>query len=137
MSPENRRAAIATQLRKASSALASAELLWRGGFNDDAVSRAYYAVFHAARAALLTLGLQPRTHKGVNQRFNADLVIPGKIEAEYLSLLGRAQMNREAADYSVERELSPAEAQVEVEGARRFIERMRSYVDSTGLLDPH
>ncbi|MFZ5470028.1 MAG: HEPN domain-containing protein, partial [Myxococcota bacterium] len=89
------------QLVKAHRALAAAEHDLQGGYPDAAASRAYYCVFHGARAALLTVGVQPKTHRGVNERFNMDLVLPGKIEAEYLSILGREQTERETADYSV------------------------------------
>ncbi len=37
------------------------DLVQRGEW-DDAVSRAYYAAFHAARAALLTEGQRGETH---------------------------------------------------------------------------
>ncbi len=40
-----------------------------GGFVRAAISRAYYAAFHAARAALLTEGESPKSHGGVRNRF--------------------------------------------------------------------
>ena len=40
-----------------------------GGFVRAAISRAYYAAFHAARAALLTLSESPKSHGGVRNRF--------------------------------------------------------------------
>lgn len=130
MSPENRQKAIERQLRRARSTLAGAELLLTGGFNEDAVSRAYYCVFHSARAALASLGVQPRTHKGVNQRFNSDLVLAGKIEAEYASILGHVQMQRETADYAVETDFTAEEARKEVDFARRFLQRVEAYLIS-------
>lgn len=133
MSPENRRKMVERQLAKSRASLEGAELLQRGGFHDDAISRAYYAVFHAARAALATVGVQPRTHKGVNQRFNSELVLTGKIEAEYLSLLGHIQMLREEADYVIESSHSAEQAEEEIRAARRFLDRIEQYVASAGL----
>src|SRR5437879_7959639 len=106
---------MGTQLAKARRALEAAQFLFKGGFFGDAVSRAYYSVFHAARAALLTQGIQPRTHKGVNERFNMDLVLSRKIEPEYLSILGREQTDRETADYSIEKEISEEQSKESVE----------------------
>ncbi|MEJ2696148.1 MAG: HEPN domain-containing protein [Candidatus Sulfobium sp.] len=46
--------------------LAVAERLLESGDYDDAVSRAYYAAFHAAQALLLTEGERAETQKGVS-----------------------------------------------------------------------
>jgi len=63
------------------------------------VSRAYYAAFHYARALLLTVGLEPKTHRGV-----VDLVVehferPGRLAPEIASALARLQTFRGLADY--------------------------------------
>ncbi len=42
-----------------------AEKLFKSGDYEDAVSRAYYAVFHVTQALLLTEGERAETHKGV------------------------------------------------------------------------
>lgn len=49
---------------------------------DDAVSRAYYAAFHAAQAALLAEGQQAESHKGVVTLFGLLLVKTGKFEKQ-------------------------------------------------------
>lgn len=69
----------------------------------------------------------------MSQRFNSELVLPGKIEAEYLSLLGHIQMLREEADYVTESSLSAEQAEEEIHAARRFLGRIEQYVASTGL----
>jgi len=43
-------------LEKSRSKLNAAHVLYRDGLYDDSVSRAYYAVFHALTAALLSKG---------------------------------------------------------------------------------
>ncbi len=53
-------------MKKAGQAAASAKLLLDSGDADGACNRAYYAVFDAARAALLVTGHDVgKTHKGV------------------------------------------------------------------------
>ena len=47
---------------------------------DDAVSRAYYAAFHAAQAALLAEGQRVESHTGVVTLFGLLLVKTGKFD---------------------------------------------------------
>jgi uncharacterized protein (UPF0332 family) len=53
---------IAAYMEKASQKLAVARRLLASRDHDDAVSRAYYAAFHAVRALLVTAGQNPTTH---------------------------------------------------------------------------
>lgn len=132
MTRENQQDAIHAQLAKSRRALGEAEFIVKNGFADAALNRAYYCVFHAARAALVSRGVQPKTHRGVNDRFNADLVEPGLIESEYLSILGREQRDREVADYSVDQTLTVEHAQKRTTEARRFLERIESFLSTAG-----
>ena len=52
------------ELDSADQALRAASVLRDGALLRDAVSRLYYAVFHAARAALLVDGRHAKTHSG-------------------------------------------------------------------------
>jgi uncharacterized protein (UPF0332 family) len=56
---------ILAYMDKAKEKLQTAQDLLDEGANDDAVSRAYYAAFHAATAVLLTEGLTADTHRGL------------------------------------------------------------------------
>ncbi len=60
-------------MEKAVRRLRVAEKLLRDGEYEDAVSRAYYAMYHAAKAALATVNVFPKTHKGVFQSLAEDL----------------------------------------------------------------
>ena len=46
---------------------------------EDAVSRAYYAAFHAATATLLSLGIESKTHGGLRALFALHVVRPGLV----------------------------------------------------------
>jgi len=48
---------ITTQIEKSREKLDAAKTLLREGFIDDAISRAYYSMFHAASAVLLPEGI--------------------------------------------------------------------------------
>ena len=71
---------------------------------DGACNRAYYAMFDAARAALLAAGapVQPdlgKTHAGLIAAFGLQLVKNGPITIELGRLLKRAEEIRLVADY--------------------------------------
>lgn len=74
------------------------ELLAKGEW-DDAVSRAYYAAFHAAQAALLTEGQRGETHKGLITLFGLLLVKTGKFDKKWGKFLASLKDDREAGDY--------------------------------------
>ena len=65
-------------IAKANEKLGVAEMLYQEGACDDAVSRAYYAAFHAASAVLLSEGLSAETHAGLINLFGLHFVKSGK-----------------------------------------------------------
>lgn len=72
-------------LHKANTALSSARLLLQSGDADGACNRAYYAMFDAARAALMAYQdsdevLSLKTHSGLISSFSLQLVKPGMID---------------------------------------------------------
>lgn len=67
---ERIRAAFARARQK----LAVARHVLAGGYPADAVSPAYYAAFHAAEAALLVEGDEPRSHEGLKSLFGLRFV---------------------------------------------------------------
>ncbi len=70
------------------------------GFVRVAISRAYYAAFHAAQAALLTVGEVPKTHAGVRGRFNKHFIVTGHISIAVGAMLTEAEQMRNQADYN-------------------------------------
>ena len=59
---------------KARRALATAQINLNHGDVEAAISRAYYAAFYAAMAALLSVGEAPKTHSGTLQRFRLHFI---------------------------------------------------------------
>ena len=126
MTGEGRRYAAAGELRLAAEELESAEMLLAGGQARIALTRIYFAAFHAARARLYAEGLEPKTHAGVQHLFNVTFVKPGRYEASVSQMLARLQKYREQADYSASFVLDDPTVQGELDLARKFVERMRS-----------
>lgn len=65
------------------------------------VSRAYYAAFHAAQAALLSEGQEANSHKGVVTLFGLFMIKTGKIDKHCGKLLANLKDDREKSDYEV------------------------------------
>ena len=61
--------------------LAAARSLIQNDFHDDAVSRAYYAMYYAAKAALLTLGIDLKRHSSTVALFTEHFVRTGLLRA--------------------------------------------------------
>jgi uncharacterized protein (UPF0332 family) len=116
-------------LNKAMRALVSARLLLDSGDVDGACNRAYYAMFDAARSALLATGAPTapelaKTHGGLIAAFSLYLVKTGRVSVEFGKALNRVADIRLVADYTGD--------QVDIETARwavgeaeRFIAELR------------
>ena len=87
------------ELAVARSTLEAARLLARAGFHRDAVTRSYYAIFHAASGLLATTGRRARTHEGLRSLISEHFVRPGLLDAEHARSLRRTAGDRNDADY--------------------------------------
>jgi len=82
-------------------------------------------MFHAAKALLLTKGINPKKHSGVVRMFGLHFVDEGFIEKIYAKYLTSAFTLRSRADYDIYYTPSPEEAKDIVENAERFLERIK------------
>ena len=124
MTGEGREAAAGEELARAREEIRAAEHLIGLGIPRVAMTRAYFACFHAARALLYAQGLEPRTHRGTLHLFNVHLVKSGRYEPAASRLLARLQQFREEADYGESFVVDDAGAREELEAARAFVERV-------------
>ena len=119
-------ASALAEWRRARASLGAAGSCRRDGYHADAVSRAYYAVLHAARAALESSGADvPRTHEGVSNRFGLHFVVTGLIERHIAAEIGRLHSLRGRADYDVGALFDEASAQDAISRAEAFLNRIR------------
>lgn len=95
-------------LARAGTELEAARVLVDAGFPEQATSRAYYAAFFAAEAALLTLGETRSKHSGVIAAFGRLVVKEGGFDTDLGGDLRRLFELRNAADYSWLDEEKPA-----------------------------
>lgn len=116
-------------MAKAVQALASAKVLLGTGDADGACNRAYYAMFDAARAALLAAGQAVgKTHKGVLNAFSEHLVKSGLLPKEMGRLLKQAETRRYVDDYEGD-PLELGDARQMVEQAETFVAAMQPQSD--------
>lgn len=130
MNPKN----VLAEFSRAQKSLQAAKLEQADGLFEDAVSRAYYAVMHAAKAALLIHDRLAESHVAIRRYFGSVLVRAGRIEKEWAGILAREHDRRVAADYNANL-LMDAESSLQlVEDADQFVERIRKYLVEAGIL---
>ncbi len=120
-----------TLMAKARTACTSARALLDRGDSDGACNRAYYAMFDAARAALLATRAEVvvnvgRTHSGVLTAFSQHLVKNGPVPREIGRLLKQAEEIRIVADYSGD--------SISSDDARRLVEAAETFVKTLAAL---
>lgn len=119
------RSLIVAEWKRATECLGAAQSCRRDGFYADSVSRAYYAILHATKAALQLQGITAESHAAVKRLLGLHLVQTGLIEAEWGTFLGESSDVRLAADYDVEIHLSETDASEECERAKAFLNRIQ------------
>ncbi len=117
-------------MAKADTACSSAQALLNFGDVDGAANRAYYAMFDAARAALLISGAPVetdigRTHSGLIGAFGSHLVKNGFVSKDMGRLLNRAHEIRQIADYTGDC-VETTDAHELVVQAKTFVTAMRA-----------
>lgn len=127
------KALVLAEWQRAAQSLGAAESCRRDGFYADAVSRAYYAILHAAKAALQLQGIEAESHAAVKRLFGLHVIQPGLVEAEWGSFAGESLDLRLTADYDVETPFSEMDAREECERARAFLTRIRELLLAGGL----
>jgi uncharacterized protein (UPF0332 family) len=119
-------------IARARRSAASAKVLYDIEDMSGACNRAYYAMFDAARAALLA-GKEPvkseviKTHSGLIAAFSLHLVKSGRIPTTYGKSLRQVDQIRLIADYSDE-EPDRETAASSIEQANHFVQAVASYL---------
>lgn len=95
---------------------------------NDAVSRAYYSMFYAAKAVLLTKDIITRTHRDTISQLNSNFVRVGEFEEMVWKYLPLSETLREEADYSITKRITQEESDEILTGAQIFIQRCESLI---------
>jgi uncharacterized protein (UPF0332 family) len=119
-------------LERARKALQQARDNLNLGHCDVATSRAYYAMFYAASALLVSKGISRSKHSGVYSAFGQYFVKPGLIGPQYSQMLINAFNVRLDSDYDVRPTLNRALAEDILRDAHQFVERVAAYLQQEG-----
>lgn len=131
---EHIRAYANLRLKRAREELETARENIAHGHYRAAVSRAYYAVYYMASAALFSQSVQRVKHSGVESAFSQFLVKSGQIEPEFSRLYQRARRQREEADYADDPNIDQGTARQTLGDAESFVDRLEQFLRQVGAL---
>lgn len=125
---------IISLIERARKYLNSSRILLNESDYESSVSRAYYAMFYAAEAVLLTKSLSFSSHKGVISAFGEHFVKSGIFPKDMGRELNRAFEKRQLGDYEYTFVISEDEAKEILDKSKDFVENIVQYLKRMGIL---
>ena len=119
-------------LVQADEGVAAAKLLLKHKFPAFSVSRAYYAMFTAAEAILLSKELSFSRHSAVIAAFGRHFAKKGIIPKKLYRAILAAPQDRQAADYGSGKRIGRTEAEQHIRNAEEFVRSVRAYLETEG-----
>ena len=116
------------RLEKAKNDLSDAQKNFAEEMFETAANRAYYAIFHAARAVLILDGQDYRRHAGVISFFRKDFIKTGILDESLSEILKNAFELRTESDYSDFFIISKSEIEQQIKDAAFFVSEIEKYV---------
>lgn len=114
----------------------AAELLVAQNLHRDALSRAYFALFHAVRALLLREGYDVRGPNQVLETLSLRFASVGELPTEAPAVLARAQKYRELCDWAVGWVVTPERVVAELEVYEEHWSGLLSMLAARGVRHP-
>lgn len=124
---------IEKEIKRSKKSLRAAEKLFEEDLLEDAISRSYYAILHAAKAVLLLEKVKVDSHEAVKRLFGLHLIKSKKIDRKYSKILREEQDERYLADYDVAFAPETAQARQRIEDAEDFLNAMLEYLSKSGI----
>ncbi len=121
---------IAALLTKAFRSLAAAKKLFADGDFDFSVSRAYYAMFYAAEAALLNRSKTYSKHSAIINGFYHEFVATGILPRQYHENFHHAFDDRNLSDYGFMESFPEEDAKTLLKNAETFVGVVRKLIES-------
>ena len=119
----------AALIQKSMRYLKSADMLLKDKDYESSVSRAYYSMFYAAEAVLLTKKLSFSSHKGVISGFGEHFVKTGIFPKELARQLNLAFEKRQLGDYEYTSVISQEDAEDTLREAKNFVDRITLWLE--------
>jgi uncharacterized protein (UPF0332 family) len=96
-----------------------------GGSPVSIINRAYYSVFYAALALLVTADVEPNKHSGVLAKFDELFVRQGIFPKEMSRIIHHAFDMRQAGDYQKSKVITEEQAVNVLASAEEFVNTIR------------
>jgi len=133
---DNRRTAIAQEVRHGRNALRAAESLRDLGLHNDALDRLYYGLFHHVLALLMIEGVEPRRHGSLAGLLGQHVVGKHELTAADVAVVSRAYAARDLADYERTWDADKKTVVASFGEVVPLIERIQRYLAASGWLSP-
>jgi hypothetical protein len=116
-------------IKKAESKLKTAYIDFENGQYDDAVSRAYYAVFHMLTAVLLSKGNAFSSHSQTIGNFNREFIKTGIFPKGFSRMIQDLFDDRQTGDYDVISYLDRSTAEKDIKNADAICKSIKEYLN--------
>lgn len=120
---------IKSMIKKSEEKLVTAKIDFDNDRFDDAVSRAYYAIFHIISAVLLSKGLHFSSHAQVIGAFNKEFIKSGIFPSSFTRMIQNIFEERQVGDYDFENEISSDDAKKTLIKAKTIVESCKNYLE--------
>ena len=124
---EEKKEQVLKELVRAKKSLSASKKLLEAELLEDSISRSYYAVLHAAKAILISEGIEVNSHNAVVKMFGLHIVKTGKMDKEFAKILIAEQEDREISDYDIDIEIEKDRAVQRTEEAEKFVKCVEFY----------
>ena len=129
MDEKTKRSLIDYRMEKAKTDLNAAKMSFEAGFYDASANRSYYAIFHAARAALMLNGQDYKKHSGVIAFFNRDFIKTEILERKLGLILRNAFEIRTDCDYEDFYVVAKEDVEKQIRDAEYFLAQIEAYLN--------
>ena len=119
---------IRQMLGKALEKLKTARTNLDSGHYDDTVSRAYYAVYHAISAVLLSKGLHYSSHGQTIGAFNREFIKTKIFSASFSKTLKKLFKERQIGDYDFQTFIDEDTAEEDLKEAEKIVAACEKYL---------
>ena len=116
---------VQKHLESAEIFLKESEHLFSGCFYNGTIGRAYYAMFHAATAALLAKDIERTSHHAIISAFGELIVKKGHLEQKFHKYIIEAFTLRNDCDYLAPFEPEKSQAAATLQRAKEFVQECR------------
>jgi uncharacterized protein (UPF0332 family) len=117
-------------LEKATDELDTSGLLLENKKLSKSLNCSYYAIFHAARALLLTDNIERSKHSGLISEFIKQYIATDRLDKKYSKIIKNAEKIRINTDYKFFYIVSRDEASQQLEDAKAFVAMIIHHLES-------